>query len=132
MHVIAKFGLVGIFSTVVHLTVGAALITHHVEPLLANFLAFLAAFTVSFLGHYYFSFKGHGNSLMSAVIKFTMVSLSIFGLNELMLFTLLHNDIFSEITALLVATSVASVCSFFLNRQWAFSKTKLVDSALSC
>jgi len=55
---LARFGLVGVGATATHMLVAAALITHlKLNPFVANSAAFIVAFFISFLGHYFWSFQ---------------------------------------------------------------------------
>jgi putative flippase GtrA len=56
-----RFGIVGVMATAVHIFVVWVLLNHtHLATLIANALAFLTAFGVSFSGHYFWTFQNPG------------------------------------------------------------------------
>ncbi len=68
---LTRFGLVGIAATLVH--IGVAWLVHATgaSPLLANAAGFLAAFALSYLGHFYWTFsqrEGHPKRLPRFVV----------------------------------------------------------------
>lgn len=69
---LVRFGIVGVAATVTHVTTLTALVELlGVDPHVANFLGFVVAVPVSYLGHYYWSFASthaHGETLLRFVI----------------------------------------------------------------
>jgi putative flippase GtrA len=77
-----KFAAVGGGATFVHVL--AALTLNglvHVAPLRANFLAFLVASCVSYLGNWFWTFDAASHHAFS-LPRFTALSLSCFALNQ--------------------------------------------------
>lgn len=63
----ARFGLVGLLSTAVHIAIVWLLLAlASVGPILANTLAFLTAFCISFTGNYLWTFRSPGNPRRAA------------------------------------------------------------------
>lgn len=120
MHSMFKFGLVGMFSTVIHIIVGYLLIQAGWHALAANFGAFLTAFFVSFVGHLGFSFADQKASISSSLWKFCVVGLLGFSCNQSLLATLLSKSDFSPSVALFISTACVAFLTFFLSRFWAF------------
>lgn len=75
-----RFLITGVFATLTHAAVGYAL-TSTTEMLgpMANICGFLSAWWISFMGHYYFSFRGHEQG-WAAVRRFVAYSAMIFAL----------------------------------------------------
>lgn len=119
-----KFIIVGGISTLAHMGVGVTLITLGVAPLIANIWAFSTAFLISFYGHFSFSFKGHGKSILHTFPRFLAVALLGFGANELLLFLLVQSGWVRPEIALFMSTATVAFMTFFLSRAWAFAQAK--------
>ena len=80
---LSRFGIVGILATVVHVGVGLGL--HDgagLNPLLANLVAFLCALCISFFGQTQLTFPD-STADARAFLRFITVSVSVLGLNQL-------------------------------------------------
>ncbi len=120
----ARFGLVGIFATVVHITVIWLLLKQAGTTLiLANTLAFLTAFDISFLGNYVWTFRSPGNP-RRAMFRFFLIAVSAFAANTLILVFLMQGEWFSPIFAAIFSASVVPVISFAASRLWGFKDHK--------
>lgn len=115
-----KFGLVGLLATLVHALVALLLIQFGVEPLLANPIAFLVAFQISYFGHSRWSFNLAKPYRFSHMGRFFIVS--IFGIlcSQGTLFGLLRLNKLTASISLLIALGISAVCTFHLSQQWAF------------
>jgi putative flippase GtrA len=115
-----RFGLVGLLATLVHALIALLLIQFGFGPLLANPLAFLVAFQISYLGHSRWSFNLTKPCRFSHMSRFFIVS--IFGIlcSQGFLFGLLEFTRLTASISLLIALGISAVCTFFLSRQWAF------------
>lgn len=119
---VSRFALVGGIATLTHLIVGATLIALDVAPLWANLAAFLTAFGISFTGHHFFSFQGHGTSTRQTFPRFAMVALLGFLCNEGLLFVLLYPMANLPTLALLISTASAAVMTYLFSSKWAFRR----------
>lgn len=117
--VASRFGLVGLAATAVHLTIVTLLIQAGLVPLLANLLAFLCAFGVSFSGHYFWTFRSSA-SIANAVIRFFLIAAGGFLINSALLSMLLCWTKLENTTCALIAVLIVPVLSFFASRLWGF------------
>jgi putative flippase GtrA len=120
----ARFGLVGIVATAVHimvvwLSLGEAGIT----PISANTLAFLMAFGISFAGNYLWTFRSPG-SPRRAMFRFFVIAVCAFAANTLLLAFLVHKGWFSPVVSAIFSASVVPVISFVASRLWGFEGYK--------
>ncbi len=118
----SRFFVVGLLAMATHFAIFSLLIRHNMAPLVANVLAFLGAFQVSFWGHFYWSFRGMQASRRSAMVKFFAVATGSFLINEAMLATLLRWTALSSQIALLITLFTVALMTFLLSRFWAFAK----------
>jgi putative flippase GtrA len=87
----------------------------------ANFYSFLIAFLVSFIGHFYWTFKERPQFVL-AFLKMLVVSISTFFLNTLALTFFIEFFSFLDLNAALAAASIAPLLSFIGMRLWVFKK----------
>lgn len=120
-----RFAVVGIVATFVHMLMAWTLIeSTRLSPLLANLMAFLTAFVVSFTGHYHWTFQGAG-SPWRAMRRLFLISSSAFAINTLLLAGLLKSSWMSASVAAIVAAGIVPAISFLASRFWGFkSSTK--------
>ncbi|WP_106478739.1 GtrA family protein [Phytohalomonas tamaricis] len=114
---LVRFGLVGGGATFVHLGVAWTLLYFFQSwsPLVVNLIAFLVAFSFSYLGHRHFTFKSEGN-----VIKFFVIAFAGFALNNGLLAILLSVTDLPDYVALTITTLLVPLVSYFAARLWAF------------
>jgi putative flippase GtrA len=87
--------------------------------LLANLVAFLSAFGISFWGNYHWTFRRPGQKAR-ALRRFFTISSGAFALNMLLLTGLLQIDLLlPEWSALLAATVIPAI-TFLASRFWGF------------
>lgn len=115
-----RFSLIGALATVLHMAVGVTLIHAGWSPLLANVFSFLVAFLVSFMGHYGFSFPGHGMTLSTSLKRFVLVAVCGFMVNETLLAGLVRFSSIPGIWCLIISTSTAAILTFAASRSWVF------------
>ncbi len=127
-----RFGLVGGTATLIHIMVGMACIWMGIPPILANFLAFVAALSVSFCGHYAYSFRGHPRSIRYALTRFLLIAISAFSLNELLLVMFLNMTAASPAKSLLMSTTIVTAFTFVLSKNWAFQAKTPAPMITSC
>lgn len=116
---LALFGLVGGAATATHGAVYMALIRIlETDENLANFLAFLIAFVVSYLGHALLTFRaGTGGG---SLIRFFVVALIGLGVNALAVFGLVTVTQFPDWSALPIMLFVTPALTFLISKYWAF------------
>ena len=119
------FGVIGISALLVHfLLVSALLVPLGMAPLLANVLAYLLAFQVSYWGHRLKTFDaGHLPHSQTLPRFFAVASLS-FLLNEALYFLLLHYTPLDYRVALLMVLFCVAVVTFVCSRAWVFYGVK--------
>jgi putative flippase GtrA len=115
-----RFGLVGAAATFVHMVIGLLLIQSGWHALIANTVAFVTAFSISFIGHLGFSFADQRANLSRSLWRFGFVGLIGFGCNQAILFGLTSFTAMSDTIALILSTGVTAIVTFILSRVWAF------------
>ena len=118
------FGVIGISALLVHFLLVTLLVPLGLQPLVANVLAYLLAFQVSYWGHRLKTFEaGHLSHRQTLPRFFAVASLS-FLLNEALYFLLLHFTPLDYRVALLIVLFAVAVVTFVLSRTWAFTSGK--------
>ncbi len=120
MMQIGRFGVVGISALAVHWVVVALLVPTGLAPLVANVLAFLVAFQVSYAGHRRWTFDAAHLSRRQTLPRFFLVALASFAANELMYAVLLRYTPLDYRLALLLVLGLVAGMTFLFSRQWAF------------
>lgn len=116
----SRFTLVGIAAACVHISIVWVLITRlGLETLLANLAAFLTAFSVSFAGQYLWTFRSK-RYWQSALIRFFLISLFGFAVNNIVLIALLDLGFMSDSLAAVLSACVIPVVTYLAGRYWAF------------
>ena len=116
----SRFTLVGIAAACVHIGIVWVLITQFgIETLFANLVAFLTAFIVSFSGQYLWTFRSKRN-WQSALIRFFLISLLGFALNNIVLITLLDLGFMSDSVTAMLSACIIPVVTYVAGRFWAF------------
>lgn len=116
----ARFGVVGVSATALHLAVAAGLLMlAGAPPLLANTGAFLVAFCLSFSGNYFWTFRAPGNA-GRAMRRFLAISGSAFLVNTLVLSALLESGRVAPLIALVLSVAVMPVITYLASRLWGF------------
>jgi len=118
-----RFAGVGGCAAATHLLVVAALVQGlQWPPLLANVLAFLVAFCVSYAGHGLLTFAGHQAPHAQALPRFFAVACASFAINEALYFValqVLHWHYFWSLVAVLL---FVAVLTFVASKFWAFAR----------
>ena len=119
-----RFGLVGLAATGVHVGVAWLLLAlTGVHPLVANTCAFVVAFTVSFSGHYYWTFRAPGQPAR-AVLRFVLIALVGFATNSVVLAGLLRTGLVSDRVAIAAALVIVPAITFLGSRLWGFRRSR--------
>lgn len=122
---IAWFVFVGCLAAAVHLGTVVLLVSgFEWLPLVANVVAWLVAFCVSFTGHWHLTFPHSGAPMVRAIRRFFLVSLIGFAINEAMYAVLLHltGTRWYAVVLFFVLLAVA-VMTYLLSSRWAFRGT---------
>lgn len=116
---VTRFGIVGISSTAVHLTVVAILATYAtLSASLIHVIGYLCALGISFTGHYVFTFKSN-KAVVTTFMKFFIVSCFTLGLSTLLVITMTWMSA-SRLIAVLFAAASVPVISYVANREFVF------------
>ena len=116
----SRFTLVGIAAACVHISIVWVLIAQlKIEALLANLVAFMTAFIVSFTGQYLWTFRSKRN-WQSAFIRYLLTSLFAFSLNNIILITLLALGVLSDSLSAVLSACVIPLITYIAGRFWAF------------
>ena len=118
-----RFGVVGTTAAIVNLVVLALIVELlHWPPLLANVLAFIAAYHVSFYGHHHWTFhqKDKIRQKKVAWAKFLVVAILSFILNEVLFFVFLHLVGLYYLLALFITLLIVPPATFVMSKMWAF------------
>jgi len=84
LHQISWFVLVGTLAAGVHWVVTIVGVQYiHLNPLWANLIGWLIAFTVSFSGHYHLTFRYQRAGAKQAIRRFFLISACGFTVNEI-------------------------------------------------
>ncbi|MFV0486440.1 MAG: GtrA family protein [Vibrio fluvialis] len=112
-----RFAMVGVLATTLHLSVVRIgyWLANGVSEYEINAIGFLIAFVSSYLGHRYFTFAQKGS-----FFKFLVVALIGFGVNNVILASLLKEGQLMGWGAVMISTISAPVMTFTLSKCWAF------------
>jgi putative flippase GtrA len=116
-----KFCLVGLGNTFVDF--GAYLFFSRVGGLYflyANILAILLAATSSFILNKYWTFKNFEKKIKTQYIKFAVVNVVYFFLNNAIVFVSVHYLGFYDLLAKVMAVGIGLFWNFTANRYWTF------------
>ena len=122
---IARFGIVGLTAAAVHYWVVIALVeVVLIAPLQANVGGFFVAFWISYFGHRHWTFSDavatHNEGEHSSFLRFLLVALLGFCMNELLFYLLLRYAGWPYYFALAVVVFTVAVMTYVLSRLWAF------------
>ena len=116
-----RFGMIGITATLVNFLVVVLLVELvKLHPLSANVFAFMTAFSVSYLGHQYWTFHDYEVNHKKAFRRFFTLSILSFAANEGLFFILLNTFHVYYTIALCLVLLVVPPVTFILNRCWVF------------
>lgn len=117
---ISRFAVIGLIATGVHLTIAG--FSHYslgMTPLVANFVAFLFAFGVSFTGHYFWTFN-QANSIRQAMTRFFLVAITGLAINQAIVWLVVNIMGQSFLLAMALAVLIIPAASFVSSKFWAF------------
>ena len=118
---IMQFIAVGCTAALTHIGVVILLVEHFkLPPLYANVLGWLIAFIVSFSGHYFGTFRDQKPTQLRAAIRFFVISLSGFLVNEISYAVLLQYTWIAYDYALTGILIGVAALTYWASRRWAF------------
>jgi putative flippase GtrA len=118
---LAWFFAVGCAAAVVHLATVVLLVgTLGWRPLVANVIGWLAAFVVSFGGHWQLTFQGRGAPVWRAARRFFGISAAGFAANEAAYAGLLQWSALRYDAGLAMVLVLVAVLTYLLSSRWAF------------
>ncbi len=118
--VFARFFMVGIFATLIHMSVAILLISQFsVAIFVANLIAYLVAFFFAFSGHFIWTFERKANFPRS-LVRYFVISIIAFAINNLVLLGLVKKGLFPETFSVVLAAAVIPLVSFTASRLWGF------------
>lgn len=117
---INRFIVVGCIATIVHISFAWALINYiQLSSLLANFIAYIMAFGISFTGNFYWTFCNSGNPY-KALKRFFFISIIAFIVNSLVLMKLLSTSSLGAEIAIVAAAGIIPVITFIVSKLWIY------------
>ena len=125
---LARFSVVGAFATVVH--VGVAMIVvaaAGANPTVGAMIGFVAAFMVSYFGHFRFTFAASGR-YRDYLLKFAVSSLASFLLSTAAVWVATAVLGIDYKPALIALGIIVPVCNYLMNRFWVFLQPRGVSS----
>jgi putative flippase GtrA len=120
---LVRFGLVGVFSTILYAAIYWPLATYVIHPVAAVVVAFSIAVAVGYVLHSSWSFRGHGKSSEGGRMQAKFLSVQSVGMVLNAAFTwVLTGPLFNGPTwwPLVPAVLVTPFVTFALNRWWVF------------
>lgn len=91
--------------------------------LYANLLSVSIAMTSSFIFNKYWTFRDQGKNIKTQYLKFLVVNIIYFILNNSIVFSLVKYLRIYDLIAKVIAIIVGLFWNFFANRYWTFKKT---------
>lgn len=120
------FGIVGAAAMVMHYALVAwLLVPAGLRPLLANIVAFLLAFQVSYWGHRSLTFQAKQIPHQQAMPRFFGVACLSFLVNETLYALLLYFTSLNYRLSLLIVLACVAGLTFILGKCWAFAGLRL-------
>ena len=118
---IIRFGCIGTAAAGVHMGVVALLVPFGLHPLLANIVAFVTAFNVSYFGHRFWTFGNRTElSHKQSASRFWVIAVTSFTINETLFFLFLNYTALPYLVSLFLVLIIVTPITFLLSRLWAF------------
>ncbi|MCW3017781.1 MAG: GtrA family protein [Solirubrobacterales bacterium] len=115
-----KFGIVGVSNTLLTLVLYTVLLkVFGVWYLAASAIGFIAGATNGFLLNRRWTFRDHVGDAFTP-LRWAIVQGAGLGVDEAMLYLLVHDAKLDKLLAQVCATAVVTVTTFFVNRAWTF------------
>ncbi|WP_432697232.1 GtrA family protein [Marinobacterium sp. YM272] len=117
-----SFIAVGVSALLIHWLVVFLLVPlASLHPLIANVIAFLVAFNVSYFGHRHLTFRAHHRSHRQTLPRFATVACGSFLLNEAMYWALLSLTHLRYDIAMFIVLGTVALLTYVLGKFWAFA-----------
>jgi len=114
------FITVGVIAGAVHYLTAIFVHAHLLGPAAANWVGFMCAFPISYMGHRYWSFSGTAVSTQEGLKRFFWVALLGFLVNQLLLHWTLLNTPMPFWLALAAVDIFVATGTWLLSKRWAF------------
>jgi putative flippase GtrA len=125
---LARFSAVGTIATVAHIVVAAILVAAAgANPTVGAMIGFVAAFMVSYFGHFRFTFAASGR-YRDYLLKFVVSSLASFLLSTAAVWVATAVLGIDYKPALIALGIFVPVCNYLMNRFWVFLRPRGVSS----
>jgi putative flippase GtrA len=119
-----KFVIVGGLAASIHFLVVILLVElFNLNPLIANIVAFLVAFCISFSGQRLFTFASSNKSIKESLLPYFLISLTSFVCNEICLSFAIYVLNLPYQIALFSVLIIVAIGTYFSSKRWAFAKS---------
>jgi putative flippase GtrA len=119
-----KFCIIGALNTIIDYAIYLLLNrVYGLYFLYANIIAITVAMTSSFIFNKYWTFRNNEKKIPIQSVKFIIVNVIYFFLNNSIVFALANYFAIYDILAKIAATIVGLFWNFIANRYWTFKKT---------
>ncbi|PEY34073.1 sugar translocase [Bacillus cereus] len=123
MEKFLKFGLVGIFNTLITIISYIILVKFGMNYLVANIISYLIGVANSYYWNKNWVFQSNSKNL-SIFLKFMIVNLIVLAFNTISLFILVDKLLYNEFIAQIFAIGIGMMINFFLNKIWTFNQSE--------
>lgn len=121
MRQLVFFGTVGATASLVHFLFAALLFSaRSLNLFAANLLGFMVAVCISYLGHYYLTFRS-SRPHSAALFPFLLTALFGFAITNIVLAVATWILGSQSQWSLLIAIIIAAACVYVLSKRWVFS-----------
>jgi putative flippase GtrA len=118
---IMRFGVIGTVAAAIHFSIVVSLVEISLmSPLIANVIAFLFAFQVSYWGHRHWTFRGTTTQHQVAIPRLLLVATSNLIANQIIFFVFLELFKLPYMLALFFTLTILPVVTFTLGKWWIF------------
>ena len=119
-----KYGIVGASNTVITFVVYSVLVTLGVPYTIALLLGYAVGSLNSYFLNRHWTFRARDIAHTQAGTRFAIVQVCAIGVNELLLYVLVHHAGVAKIPAQAILTVPVLAVTFFVNRLWSFARPK--------
>ncbi|PFK42202.1 sugar translocase [Bacillus cereus] len=123
MEKFLKFGLVGIFNTLITIISYIILVKLGMNYLIANIISYLIGVANSYYWNKNWVFRSNSKNL-SVFLKFLTVNLIVLAFNTVSLFILVDKLLYNEFIAQIFAIGIGMMINFSLNKIWTFNQSE--------
>ncbi|MGY6274872.1 GtrA family protein [Methylomonas sp. MgM2] len=118
-----QFTFVGVIATATHASLFIFILENKITSALqANFIAFIVAFLISFLGQYHWTFKNTGVShWLRKLVKFFIISLIGLSINAGAVYLIVNVAFLPYAYSVVVMTTITPAMTFLINKKWTFT-----------